>query len=76
MGGPVTGGMTVRWVYNRLVLDARVIITDHWPRPGKPDWCPVCHHAWMCEPTRVAYAYLKSVGKGRWIPPHLGDGGG
>ncbi|SBT63905.1 hypothetical protein GA0070622_0873 [Micromonospora sediminicola] len=63
--------LSVEQIRNRLVLDARVIITDHWPRPGKADWCPICRWQWPCEPTQVAYAYLSLVGRGRWIPPHI-----
>lgn len=53
---------------NRLILSARVIITDHWPRDGKPDWCPICHYVWPCTPTRDAYAYLRVVGQESWLP--------
>lgn len=60
----------VAQVRARLVLSARVIITDHWPAAGRRDWCPVCRCPWMCEPMRTAYAYLTAVGRGRWIPPH------
>ncbi|MEU5945158.1 hypothetical protein ABZ793_06295 [Micromonospora sp. NPDC047465] len=63
-------GLSLAQIRNRLILDARVIITDHWPRAGVRDWCPICHHTWPCEPTQVAYAYLTLVGRGRWIPPH------
>ncbi|MEU8023705.1 hypothetical protein AB0B88_15970 [Micromonospora haikouensis] len=63
--------MSVEQVRNRLILAARVIITDHWPRPARPDWCPICHCDWQCFPTVTAYAYLRDVGRGRWIPPHI-----
>ncbi|MEV6798559.1 hypothetical protein AB0M91_09445 [Micromonospora rifamycinica] len=62
--------MSVAQVRNRLILDARVIITDHWPTSRTRDVCPVCRCPWMCQPTRIAYAYLEVVGRGRWIPPH------
>ena len=58
-------------VRNRLILAARMIITDHWPRPGRRDWCPICHCPWRCEPTVIAYAYLRMVGQQAWIPPHV-----
>ncbi len=57
-------------VRNRLILSARVIITDHWPPRRRPDWCPICRWRWPCEATRAAYVYLNAVGRGRWVPPH------
>lgn len=53
---------------NRLILSARLIVTDHWPRNGAPGRCPICHHAWPCYPTERAYAYLWVVGEGLWVP--------
>jgi hypothetical protein len=61
---------SVDQVRARLILSARVIITDHWPVVGERDRCPVCRCSWMCEPMRTAYNYLTEVGRGRWIPPH------
>ncbi|TCB97599.1 hypothetical protein E0H26_11825 [Micromonospora zingiberis] len=54
----------------RLILSARVIITDHWPTPARRDWCPICHSPWKCWPLITAYAYLRLVGAHWWIPPH------
>lgn len=51
---------------NRMLLSARRIITEHWPRV---DRCPVCGCGWPCPPTETAYDYLASVGQGCWAPP-------
>ena len=60
----------VAQIRSRLVLDARVIITDHWPlESGEPSMCPVCNLPWMCWPMAVAYAYLRLVGQDIWTPP-------
>lgn len=58
-------------VTNRVILSARLIITDHWPRADKRDWCPICHYDWPCYPTRDAYAYLTAVGQQLWVPPRV-----
>lgn len=63
-------GLSLEQIRNRLILSARVIITDHWPRADRRDFCPICRCDWMCAPTVTAYAYLRLVGRGRWIPPH------
>ncbi|WP_431728262.1 hypothetical protein [Verrucosispora sp. TAA-831] len=54
----------------RLVLAARVIITDHWPTTDRPDWCPICNCPWKCWPLATAYAYLRLEGQHLWTPPH------
>ncbi|WP_026185014.1 hypothetical protein [Salinispora vitiensis] len=51
---------------NRMIVSARRIITEHWPRV---DRCPVCGCGWPCPPTDTAYDYLTSVGQGNWAPP-------
>ncbi|WP_025618913.1 hypothetical protein [Salinispora cortesiana] len=51
---------------NRMILSARRIITEHWPRI---DRCPICRSAWPCPPTETAYDYLATVGQGNWAPP-------
>ncbi|SCL17750.1 hypothetical protein GA0070616_1350 [Micromonospora nigra] len=63
--------LTPQQVQNRLVIAAKVIITDHWPRPNRRDWCPICHCQWMCQATTTAYGYLRSVGRSRYVPPHV-----
>lgn len=60
---------TLEQVRDRLILDARVIITDHWPTRADPHSCPICRCHWQCEATRAAYDYLRTVGRSRWVPP-------
>ncbi|MDM4721425.1 hypothetical protein QTQ03_18135 [Micromonospora sp. WMMA1363] len=60
--------LTAVQVRNRMVLSARLIITDHWPRVGRSGWCPVCRYRWPCSATSTAYAYLTVVGQGLWVP--------
>lgn len=64
-------GLSPAQIRNRMILSARVIITDHWPRPGKRDWCPICHCKWMCQATLDAYAYLREVDQHRYVPPQM-----
>ncbi|WP_434089692.1 hypothetical protein [Micromonospora tulbaghiae] len=66
--------MSPAQVTNRLVLSARAIIADHWPRAATPDLCPICHWPWPCDPTKVAYTFLRLVGQGGWVPRHARTG--
>ncbi|WP_025620330.1 hypothetical protein [Salinispora cortesiana] len=51
---------------NRMILSARRIITEHWPRV---DRCPICGSGWPCPPTETAYGYLATLGQDGWAPP-------
>lgn len=59
-------GLSAVQLRNRMILSARRIITEHWPRV---DRCPVCGSGWPCTATVYAYEYLTSVGQGSWVPP-------
>lgn len=63
---PRSGSLSTVQLRNRMVLSARRIITEHWPRV---DRCPICGSGWPCPPTDTAYGYLTSVGQGNWAPP-------
>lgn len=56
----------------RLILSAKVIITDHWPVPPS-NRCPICN-AWPCQAVGDAYAYLDVVNEPRYIPPQRSPG--
>ncbi|WP_026274793.1 hypothetical protein [Salinispora tropica] len=62
---PVANGLSAVQLRNRMILSARRIIVEHWPRV---DQCPVCGCGWPCRPTSTAYDYLTSVGQGCWVP--------
>ncbi|MFC0504203.1 hypothetical protein [Micromonospora costi] len=57
-------------VRSRMILSAKVIITDHWPNP---DRCPICG-VMVCRARGNAAYYLQIVGEPPYIPPSL-DGG-
>lgn len=61
---PHPGRSTVQ-LRNRMILSARRIITEHWPRV---DRCSICGSAWPCPPTKTAYDYLATVGQATWAP--------
>lgn len=61
---PVTARL-VQGVRARLILSAKVIINDHWPRD---DGCPICG-VHMCRARSTAYAYLHEVGEPLYVPP-------
>lgn len=50
--------LTPAQVRNRLIIAARHIVADHWPRPGGR--CPVCRVA-DCDALRTALTYLMEV---------------
>lgn len=49
----------------RMILTAKLIITDHWP---SPDRCPICNVA-NCGARGNAAYYLEVVGEPPYIPP-------
>ncbi|MER6591255.1 hypothetical protein ABT214_05260 [Micromonospora purpureochromogenes] len=51
-------------VRNRLVLAARIIITDHWARAGR---CPICRMP-LCQAILTEYEYLEMVGERPYVP--------
>ncbi|WP_018582865.1 hypothetical protein [Salinispora arenicola] len=63
---PAPIGLSAAQLRNRMIVSARRIIVEHWPRV---DRCPVCGSTWPCPPTETAYDYLGSVGQGDWVPP-------
>ncbi|WP_018221672.1 hypothetical protein [Salinispora pacifica] len=63
---PPSGSLSTVQLRNRMILPARRIITEHWPRV---DRCPICRSAWPCPPTETAYDYLATLGQGGWAPP-------
>ncbi|WP_080640473.1 hypothetical protein [Salinispora arenicola] len=63
---PAPIGLSAAQLRNRMILSARRIISEHWPRV---DRCRVCGCGWPCPPTVYAYEYLASVGQGDWAPP-------
>ncbi|NYT96339.1 hypothetical protein [Salinispora sp. H7-4] len=63
---PSPASLSTVQLRNRMIVSARRIITEHWPRV---DRCPICGSAWPCPPTETAYGYLTSVGQGNWAPP-------
>ncbi|WP_027645095.1 hypothetical protein [Salinispora oceanensis] len=63
---PSPASLSAAQLRARMILSARRIITEHWPRV---DRCPICRSAWPCPPTETAYDYLGSVGQGNWAPP-------
>ncbi|MCN0155170.1 hypothetical protein [Salinispora arenicola] len=63
---PAPIGLSPAQLRNRMILSARRIITEHWPRV---DRCPICGSGWPCTATVYAYDYLGSVGQGDWVPP-------
>lgn len=58
-------GLSAVQLRNRMILSARRIVAEHWPRV---DRCPICGYGWPCPPTETAYRYLGSVGQGNWAP--------
>ncbi|WP_028183146.1 hypothetical protein [Salinispora arenicola] len=63
---PAPIGLSPAQLRNRMIVSARRIIVEHWPRV---DRCPVCGTGWPCTPTGYAYAFLGSVGQANWVPP-------
>ncbi len=63
---PTPAGLSTAQLRARMILSARRIIREHWPRV---DRCPVCGSGWPCRPTETAYDYLATVGQGNWAPP-------
>lgn len=53
----------------RLILSAKVIITDHWP---SPDRCLICNTG-NCQARGTAAAYLQVVGEPAYVPPIISD---
>lgn len=49
----------------RLIVSAKVIIVDHWPRD---DGCPICR-VHLCRARTTAHAYLHEVGEPLYVPP-------
>ncbi|TQL36945.1 hypothetical protein [Salinispora arenicola] len=68
---PAPIGLSPAQLRNRMIVSARRIIGEHWPRV---DRCPVCGCGWPCPPTDTAYDYLTSVGQGNWVPPQRAGG--
>lgn len=64
MTGPHLSAAQLR---NRLILTARWIVADHWPRSD--DRCPICRVP-NCEVITVARDYLDAI-KDRYVPPHV-----
>lgn len=63
---PRSGSLSTVQLRNRMILSARRIIAEHWPRV---DRCPICGSGWPCPPTDTAYGYLATVGQDNWAPP-------
>ncbi|WP_018587079.1 hypothetical protein [Salinispora arenicola] len=63
---PTPIGLSPAQLRNRMIVSARRIIVEHWPRV---DRCTVCGTGWPCTPTVYAYEYLTSAGQGDWAPP-------
>ncbi|MEU1761660.1 hypothetical protein [Micromonospora sp. NPDC005652] len=51
--------LSLAQIRNRLILSARMIMTDHWP--GEDGSCPLCRYP-ACLAMAGARAYLDSVG--------------
>ncbi|NIL65018.1 hypothetical protein [Salinispora arenicola] len=64
---PTPIGLSPAQLRNRMIVSARRIIVEHWPRVDRR--CTVCGTGWPCTPTAYAYEFLGSVGQGSWMPP-------